>query len=567
MKFGKIVDVFEPLEKVTSGNKIRSILADFFKKCPASELKVATYLLSGRISSEYKGVITGMSNKLVLRSVSIAAKKDLKKVNELFKRTGDAGLTAQQLVGRRRESLSVKKVFQSLHKIAGASGAKSQDFKIKELANLLRIASSKEAKYIARLVVGKMRLGAGDRAILDALSIAFTGSKEARKELDKAYQANPDLGYLAEMISRRKIRGIKTVGVVFKRPIKVMLAQRAKSFQEIFEKIKGEMAVEEKYDGERMQVHVQGKNIRIFSRRLEDISRQYPDVIDCIRRNIRCKSCILDGEGCAVDKKGRLLSFQLLMQRRRKYDVEKYIKKIPVCLFLFDLLFLNGKSCLQEDYPARYKALKSVVKKQTSCAKLANRIVTKNPKKIQSFFNKMLKKGAEGVMIKSMENDSVYKAGTRGWLWIKWKKEYAKGMVDTFDLVVVGAFRGHGKRAGSYGSLLCAVYNSKTRKFETFTKLGSGFTDKQLKELPKIFRKYESKEKDKRVSAKKELKPDLWFKPVIVVEVLGAEITKSPLHTAEGLALRFPRFLRFRPDKSAYQATSVKEILNFYKKK
>ncbi len=567
MLFNKIVDVFEQLEKITSGNKIRQILADFFKKCPKSELKIATYLLSGRISSEYKGVITGMSNSLVIRAIALASGKDKSLVIKIFKKTGDAGLTAQKLVGRKRASLSVKRVFQSLHRIAKVKGSKSQDIKIIILTNLLKIVSSKEAKYISRLVVGKMRLGAGDRAILDALSIAFTGSKQARKALDNAYQVNPDLGDLAERIAKKKIKGITSVGVLFKRPIKSMLAQRSKSMQEIFNKIPGEMSVEEKYDGERMQVHIKGKNIRIFSRRLEDISQQYPDVVDCIRQNIRCKSAILDGECCAVDKKGKLLHFQTLMQRRRKYDIEKYIKKIPVCLFLFDILYLNNKSYLQKSYPERYKALKSTVKRQTSCVRLANRIVTKDPKKIQKFFKKMLKKGSEGIMIKSLAKDSVYKAGTRGWLWVKWKKEYAKGMVDTFDLVVVGAYRGKGKRAFSYGSVLCAVYDKKSKKYNTFTKLGTGFTDKNLRELPKILNKYKSKEKPFNVNAKKEIKPDVWFKPRIVVEVLGAEITKSPLHTANGLALRFPRFLRFRPDKSARQATSIREVVQFYRKK
>lgn len=564
MQFSRIADVLAELEKIASGNRIRAILADFFRKCPKSELKTATYLLSGRISSEYKGVITGMSNKLVVRSVAVASKRSPAEASEIFKKTGDAGLAAEKLAGRRAARLSVNQVFQSLHKIARASGSGSQEFKINALAALLRAASPKEAKFIARLVVGKMRLGAGDRAILDALSIAFTGSKAARKELDKAYQVNPDLGDIAERIAGRKIN---SVSAVFRRPVKAMLAQRVKSFEEIFQKIHGPMAVEEKYDGERMQVHIQGRNIRIFSRRLEDISSQYPDVVEAVRKNIKCGSCILDGEGCAVDRKGGLLSFQVLMQRRRKYDVEKYIKKIPVCLFLFDLLSLNGVSYLQKEYPARYKALQRVVKSQTKELMLADRIISSEPKEIREFFRKMLKKGAEGIMVKSMSKDSVYRTGVRGWLWIKWKKEYAKGMADTFDLVVVGAFRGKGKRYYSYGSLLCAVYNSRAKKFETFTKLGSGFTDKQLKELPGMFRKYELREKHDSVYAKKEMKPDAWLRPVIVVEVLGAEITKSPLHTAAGLALRFPRFLRFRPDKSALQATTVKEILQFYRKK
>ncbi|MBW2969391.1 ATP-dependent DNA ligase [Candidatus Woesearchaeota archaeon] len=566
MKFKKIVDVFENLEKNTSGNRIREILSDFFKKCPKSELRISAYLLSGRISSEYKGVITGMSNKLALRAVAVASKKDLKKITKIYKKKGDVGFTAQKLIRRKTANLSVKKVFQMLNKIACASGPKSQDIKINSLAGLFRIASPKEAKYIARLAVGKMRLGAGNRAILDALLLAFTGSKAGSENLRKAYQKNPDLGYLAERIAQRKLKGLKSVGISFKRPVKAMLAQRAKSFDEIFKKIKGPMAVEEKYDGERMLVYVQGKNVRLFSRRLEDISSQYPDVVDCIQRNVKCKSCILDGECCAVKGK-KLLHFQVLMKRRRKHNIEKYIKQIPVCLFLFDLLYLNKKSFLQKDYPSRYKALKSVLKRQTSCVRLANRIVTKDPKKIQSFFNKMIKKGAEGVMIKSLSKDSNYKSGKRGWLWIKWKKEYAKGMIDTFDLVVVGGFKGHGVRAGTYGSLLCAVYDKKSKKFDTFTKLGSGFTKKQLKELPRILNKYKIKEKHPKVNAKKQIKPDVWFKPAIVVEVLGAEITKSPLHTANGLALRFPRFLRYRPDKSAKQATTVKEVLQFYEKK
>ncbi len=564
MLFRNVAEVLEELEKISSGNAMRNILSKFFKRVPKNEIRVVAYLVSGRISGEYQGVVTGMSNKLVLRAVAMASGRTVEQVNSFFRNTGDAGLVAQRLADRKSSSLSVKQVFDVLNDISKVSGSKSQEFKIRELSVLLRSASPTEAKYIARLVVGNLRLGAGDKAILDGLSIAFTGSKEAGKLLNSMYQVNPDIGDIAEKVASGKLQ---SMGVVFRRPVKAMLAQRVKKFDEIFEKIKPPFAVEEKYDGERMQVHVQAGSIRIFSRRLEDISSQYPDVIEAVRKNIRCKSCILDGEGCAVDRKGNLLNFQVLMQRRRKYDVENYIKKIPVCLFLFDILYLNGKSYLQRSYPERYSALRSVVKRQDHRLRLANRIVTKEVSEMKKFFGQMLKKGAEGIMIKSLAKDAVYRAGVRGWFWIKWKKEYAKGMVDTFDLVVIGAFRGRGSRAGSYGSLLCAVYNSKTHKFETFTKVGSGFTDEQLKELPKKFKKYELREKPESISASKAMKPDVWFRPVIVVEVLGAEITKSPLHTAGGLALRFPRFLRYRDDKSAKQATTVKEVVAMYGKK
>jgi DNA ligase-1 len=567
MKFSKLAAVFEKLEKVSSGNKMRELLSGFFKTVPKSEICMVAYLTTGSIASEYEDVVIGMADKMVLKSIAFASGEEESDVRKVFKEKGDVGLAAEALCGRKRKSLDVKDVYDTLHKIAETSGKGSQDQKIKLLAGLFRDASAIESRYIARLVLGTLRLGASDQTLLDSLSIAFTGSKENKPKLEHAYHICPDVCLIAETVAKKGLKGLDKINIKVGVPIQMMLAQRVKSIQEILDKIKGKMAVEEKYDGERMQVHIKGKKIKIYSRRLDDITSQFPDVVDEIKKCIKCKSCVIEGECCAVDKKGRLLSFQTLMQRKRKHDIEKYIKKIPVCLFLFDLLYLDGKSYVQKDYPDRYHALKKVVKKQTKGLKLANRIVTDDLKEMQNFFEKMLKHGAEGIMVKSCGKDSVYKAGTRGWLWIKWKPEYAKGLRDTFDLVVVGAFRGRGRRAGSYGSLLCAVYNKKKNRYDTFTKLGSGFTDEQLDKLPKKFKKYELKHKHPLVNAKKEMKPDVWFEPAVVVEVLGAEITKSPIHTAEGLALRFPRFLRYRPEKSPEQATTVKEVKQMHGKK
>ena len=564
MLFSRLADVFKQLENISSGNKMRAVLSDFFKKVPKSEICMVAYMTTGRIASEYEDIVIGMADKMVLKSIVLASKKSDDEVKKVFKEKGDVGLAAEELCGRKRKALSVKQVYDALHKIAESSGAGSQEKKIKILADLFKSASSLESRYIARLVLGTLRLGASDQTLLDSLSIAFTGTKANKPKLEHAYHICPDVCLIADSIAKKGLKGLNKINVKVGVPIQMMLAQRVKSIQEILDKIKGKMAVEEKYDGERMQAHIKGKKIKIYSRRMDDITSQFPDVVAEIKKCIKCKSCIIEGECCAVDKKGKLLPFQTLMQRRRKYDVERYIKKIPVCLFLFDLLYLDGKSYVQKDYPNRYKALKKAVKKQTAGLQLANQIVTDDLKDIQKFFDKMVKHGAEGIMVKSCGKGSVYKAGTRGWLWIKWKKEYMKGMVDTFDLVVVGAFKGRGRRAGSYGSLLCAVYNKKKNRYDTFTKLGAGFTDKQLDELPKKFKKYELKKKHPLVNSK--MKPDIWFKPAIVVEVLGAEITKSPTHTAEGLALRFPRFLRYRPDKSAKQATTVKEVVQMYKK-
>ncbi len=567
MLFVKLADVFAKLEKVTSGNKMREILSGFFKTVPKSEIDIVVYLATGRIASKYDDVVIGMADKMILKSIALASGESNNEVKKVFKQKGDIGLAAEALCGRKRKSLSIKDVFTGLHKISKASGAGSQDTKARILVELFKSASALEAKYIARLVLGTLRLGASDMTVLDSLSIAFTGTKKNKPKLEHAYHICPDVGVIAKTIATKGLKDLEKIGVKVNVPIQMMLAQRVKSIQEILDKMPGELAVEEKYDGERMQVHIKGNKIKIYSRKLDDITSQFPDVVEAIKKQVKCKSCVIEGECCAVDKSGKLRPFQILMRRRRKYDIERYIKKIPVCLFLFDLLYLDGRSYILKDYPERHKALKKVVKKQTSSLQLANRIVTTDLKAIQKFFDKMVKHGAEGIMVKSCGKGSVYKAGTRGWLWIKWKKEYMKGMVDTFDLVIVGAFAGKGKRAGSYGSLLCAVYNKKKNRYDTFTKLGTGFTDEQLKNLPKKLKRYELKHKHPLVNAKKEMKPDIWFTPAIVVEVLGAEITKSPIHTADGLALRFPRFLRYRPEKNAEQATTVKEVMQMYSKK
>jgi DNA ligase-1 len=572
MKFSILADVFEKLENTSSGNEMRKILSEFFKKVPKDEIEEISYLLLGSIASKYDEINLGIADKMVLKSISIDSGKDLAEVSKLFKKTGDAGIAAEQLTGKAKSELTTKEVFQSLHRIAEASGSGSQDIKIKILADLLGKASPKEARYIPRIVLGTLRLGAGEMTILDALSIAFTGTKKNKEKLEHAYNICPDVGLIAKTIAEKGLKGIDNIGVKVGRPIQMMLCQRVPVISEIENKMSWPVSVEEKYDGERVQAHFTKGNLVLYSRRLENITEQFPDVAEAIREQIKAKEFVIEGEIVAVDKKGNLLPFQLLMRRRRKHDVEKFRKEIPVCMFAFDLLYLNGKSLIKESYPARHNSLEKIMKGQTNSLRMVVRSVCNNVECIEKFFNDSLSRGGEGVVIKSMQKDSVYQAGTRGWLWIKWKPEYSAKLADTFDLAVVGAFAGRGKRAGAYGALLCAVYNEKTDEFETFCKLGSGFTDEMLEQIPRKLGKYKIPHKPARLKVHKDMKPDVWFEPKIVVEVLGAEITRSPLHTSaeeqgKGLALRFPRFKRFRDDKKAEQATTSKEILQMFRKK
>ncbi|MBS3127025.1 ATP-dependent DNA ligase [Candidatus Woesearchaeota archaeon] len=563
MDFQKLVDVYEELEQTSSGNALREILSTFFKTVPKEDIAMISYLTLGQITSEYESVVLGMAEKMVLKAIASASGNDIAKVQKIMQETGDVGLTAEKVLQKKPRTLvpvgklTVQELFDTLQKIADASGTGSQDRKTNLLVSLLQKSSPQGAKYISRIVLGTLRMGVGDMTVLDALAIAFTGEKKNKEYLEKAYNICPDVGVIAETIAHKGLKGLEKIDVHVGRPIKMMLAQRVKSWEEIQKKMPGKVAAEGKYDGERVQAHRDKKGrISLFSRRLENITDQFPDLVEYLQKQITAKEYVIEGEVIAVDEKGKLLPFQTLMQRRRKYDVEEYVQKIPVQIKLFDLLFVNGESYIHEPYEKRIAQLANIVKKSKHVV-LADQLISDDHTEINRFFQNMVKEGDEGIMIKNLEGE--YQAGTRGWNWIKWKKEYVKEMVDTFDLVVVGAFHGRGRRSGTYGALLCAAYNKKKDQFETVCKLGTGLTDEMLTELPKMLAKYKVNTKPARVMVKKEMEPDVWFDPKVVVEVLAAEITKSPFH-ALGLALRFPRFIRYREDKNAEQATTTKEI-------
>ncbi|MBI2581813.1 ATP-dependent DNA ligase, partial [Candidatus Woesearchaeota archaeon] len=533
MDFQKLADLYEELDQTSSGNKMREILADFFKKVPEEDIAVISYLTLGQIASEYEGVVLGLAEKSALKAIAKAAGLDEIKVKKTMQEAGDAGLTAEKLLQKKPLTLvpvgklTVKELFEKLHKITKTIGVGSQEEKVNILVNLLQKSSPKGAKYIIRIALGTLRMGAGDMTVLDALAIAYTGDKKNKELLEKAYNICPDVGIIAETLAKKGLKGIEKIDVHVGRPIKMMLAQRVEALDEVHEKIPGKLGVEAKYDGERIQAHKtkEGK-ITLFSRRMDTITEQYPDVVQYLQEQISAKEFVVEGEVIAIDKEGKSLHFQVLMQRKRKTDIEEYVKKVPVQLKLFDLLHYNGKSFLHESYEKRTEQLAKIVNKGKHLT-LADKIVTDDVQEVEKFFQKMLKEKQEGVMIKGM--DSEYQAGTRGWNWIKWKKEYHTEMTDTFDLVIVGAFYGRGKRSGTFGALLCACYNDKEDTFETVTKLGTGLTDEMLAELPKKLKKYQVDHKPARVVVS-DIKPEVWFEQAIVVEVLAAEITKSPSH-------------------------------------
>lgn len=582
MKFSHLARFFEKLEKTSSRNAMINDLAELFKEATTRTIDKICYFVLGGIAAGYKNVHLGIGDEMTKSAIALAAGVDKQKVEEEMKEIGDLGEVAYKLVGAKEkkfedfftfeDALSVEAVHRGLMKITTASGSGSQEVKKKTLAAMLASATPEERKYLVRLATGEMRLGVGDMTLLDALAAAFLGSKEKRPDLEHAYNICSDIGYVATVLVKSGLKGVKRIRIALNRPIRPMLAQRVHEMSEIIEKIGSEVvAAEEKYDGERIQAHKDDTKVKLYSRKLTDVTDQFPEVVENVSKHVKAEQAILDGEVVAYDfDKGVFSPFQKLMQRRRKYKVVEYAEKIPVKYMLFDVLYINGKSYMRKSYPERRKELERIAENKNYIA-VTDRVTSSELDEIDEFFQDCIRRGLEGIVCKSYEDDSYYRAGGREWLWIKWKESYDSELSDTLDLVVVGAYAGKGKRGGTYGALLCAAYNHDEDVFHTVCKLGTGFSDEQLEHLPEKLKDARMDRSPTRAIVTKEMKPDYWFAPKHVLEVRGSEITESPVHTCNwseeekrGLALRFPRFERWRPEKTLEQATTVQEIVNMF---
>ena len=578
MKYAVIADTYEKIEATTKRLEMIDLLVNLLKNTPKEVIGKVVYLTQGKIYPDFVNLEIGVAEKLAVKAVAWASGRKESEIQKNLEMTGDIGDTAQTFIADKRQvtffqqPLTVQRIYETLEKMAKASGSGAIDLKISLLAGLLADATPKEAKYTMRTVTGNLRLGIADMTVLDALAVAYGGGKETRKFIERAYNISSDLGRVAVTVAEKGLEGIKKFRVSIGKPIRSMLAERLSSPEEILEKLGGKCIAEYKYDGERIQAHKEGAKTMLFSRRLESISDQYPDAIELLNNYVKAEDAILEAECVAIDPDtGEMRSFQELMHRRRKYGIGKAMEEYPISLFMFDALYVDGKDLTLKPYPARRHALEEIIK-ESDRIKVAQHIITDDVKELEKFFQEAIENGCEGLLCKSIAGDSVYQAGARGWLWIKYKRDYKSEMTDTVDLVVVGAFHGRGKRAGTYGALLLAAYDAEKDVFETVTKCGTGFTDEDLANLPKMLQKHKITQKHPRVQSI--IKADVWFEPVVVIEVLGAEMTLSPVHVCaidtvrkgSGLAIRFPRFTgNYRLDKSAEDATTSAEILKMYR--
>jgi DNA ligase-1 len=576
LDFLRVAEYYNRLESTTSRIEMTRILSSLFLETPKDEIAVICYLTQGKLRPDYEGVELGVAEKLALRAMSTATGLSLEKVTEIYVKLGDIGNAAEKLISQKAQytlfskPLTLMDVYNSLMKISRFSGEGSQDAKLRELVGLLNNSTPIEAKYIMRIVTGQLRLGVADYTILDAAAESFLGSKDLREEIERAYNLHPDLGYVVEKAAREGINGIKSIRLQIGIPVRPMLAERLESAIAIFEKLgKRELAAEYKLDGERLQIHKKGETVILFSRRLEVITSHYPDAVDLVRRYLRAEKAVVEGEVVAINEDtGEYLPFQELMHRRRKYGIEQAMKDYPVSINLFDVLLLEDKELVYSKYRERRETLEKIVERSERMIPVPM-IMTSDPETVERYMQEAIANGCEGLVVK--DPDSVYRAGAREFAWIKLKREYRSELTDTLDLVIVGGFHGKGRRAGTYGTYLLAAYDDKRNVFSSVAKIGTGFSDEDLRKIPEILKDYEMKVKPEGVESK--IEPDVWFRPFLVIEVIASEITLSPTHTAAwdrirkgtGLSLRFPKFTgRIRDDKSPEEATTVDELVEMY---
>lgn len=553
MLFSELSIYLHRLEKTASRLEITAIQTELFKETPKAEIKEVVYLSLGILAPNYESKLLNLAEKFVARAISIAYDKDLDFVTKLYKKTGDLGDVSESLSTLKSSSLSVHEVFLKLLEISEDGGEGSQDKKITKMAELLKSLDSLSVRFVARIPVGKLRLGFSEKTIIDALA---NHDKETKARIESAYNIRPDIGYIAELVKSGKLQEAKPeIGI----PVVPLLCARIKSTSEMISKM-GEVSVEPKFDGLRIFIHFRRRDnlIKIFTRNMNAIDiNTFPELLE-VGKFVKADEIILDTEAVGLDPKREMfVDFQKTVSRRRKHEIEKNVNEIPLQFQVFDILLVDGNNLMSETYIKRREELE----KRIVAGKLLRvdeNTVTTDPEVIKKLHEKYLKMGLEGVVVKRA--NGKYVSGRTGWNWVKMKEEEGQSgrLSDTLDCIVMGYFTGKGKRAQfGLGKILVGIKDGD--RILTLTKVGTGLTEAMLVEIRKRLDKLKSKEKPKEYEAQKDLIPDVWAIPNMVVEVTADSISKSTKHSL-GLSLRFPRFIKIREDKSPNDATWLSEL-------
>ncbi|MBP9819479.1 ATP-dependent DNA ligase [Candidatus Woesebacteria bacterium] len=600
MTFLKFSQTLQELESISSRLRITEVLAQLYRSLDEAEQKPACYLLQGSLVPAYLSLEFQLSVKMVQRVLaqlvsdsgasgeetgqhsffeSNDSSAQLSKIEQLYKSEGDLGKVAEMVVSQlandtqKDGQLQIIQVHEALRQIALESGSGSQERKVQKLVELLAQLEPVGAKFVVRIVLGRLRLGFSVMTLLDALSWVVGGNKLYREQLELAYQKKADIGELAAGFLRRALSEevdknsfeefFQSYSAQVGIPIVPALCQRLNTAAQIVEKM-GQVLVEPKYDGLRVQIHCGvidesgRKTVRVFTRNLDDATHMFPEA-SVLLEQVK-EACVLDGEVIGYDPEtGRLKAFQETITRKRKHDVQSISESVPVRFYLFDLLVKGDESLLDRSLRERKDLLNKLLQPNEQFV-IAPTVETNDAQEVRRLHEQFLHDGLEGAVIKKV--DAPYQSGRKGWSWVKIKEEEgSRGkLADTLDVVVIGYYRGRGKRAQfGIGAFLVGVFDSESQQIKTIAKIGTGITEEALGELKQLFDSFVAPQAPHIYTVDKGLEPDVWIQPEVVVEVAADEITRSPVHSA-GLALRFPRFLRVRTDKSWDQATTTLEL-------
>ncbi len=573
MRFFDLAQTWAQIDATSGRLDIAALMSELFRKSTPAQAKIIAYLTEGILQPPYESMELGIGEKYVMDSISHVSGYSRPEVEKQFKKLGDFGAVAEWALASKKQTalasseLSLEDAYSSFVKLAKLSGLGSTGTKIRMLAEMLNSSSPIEARYIMRFCVGKLRLGIQGPTIIDALSMAITEdkSKAKRAPIERAYNLCSDLGYVAEL-ALSDFAAVENFQIRLFKPLRPALAERLATPEEIIAKIADgkPCAAEGKYDGFRIQVHKDGSRVELYSRKLEKITHMFPEITDAAKK-LPAKRIILEGEALAYNAaEHKYYSFQITIQRKRKYGIAQMQKDFPLRLFAFDLIYLDGKDYTNEKYSERRKQLEKLVKNNDTID-ASKTILVKTADELGNFFAACLSEGLEGIIAKDL--DSPYVAGARKFAWIKLKRSYG-ATADTFDTVIVGYYLGEGARTEfGFGGLLVAVRNEQTGRLETIARIGSGFSEEEMGKLREMLHAIKVKGKPKEVDSK--ITPDFWVEPKYIATVSADEITLSPMHTCgmadgKGYALRFPRLIQLREDKSIEDATTASEVESMY---
>jgi DNA ligase 1 len=606
-KFIELCTLFEKLESLQSRNDMSLELSNFLKRCKKEEVEIISYLIQGRVAPMFVKAEFNYSEKSLINLLSDYISQD---IFSLRKESGDIGNTVYSLCKERKNKgriLKTKEVYEVLWEIINIRGIGSVKEKSRVVYECFKNLNPLESKYFVRILCGQLRLGLSSRTLLDVFSIAVTGDKGLKKDLERAYGVCADIGYIGKkVINLKENRArliLSKVSATPGTPILSRLVQRVGSFEEISKRFNEDVLVQPKFDGLRCQIHKwkeqevikegvynpiwkkyflkkekasrslfeqlkdDSSQVRLFTRNLEDVTEMFPEIVESAKQ-IREDSFILDSEivGWNYDKEG-FLSYQETMQRRRKYSITKIQKEIPVKAFVFDTMYLNGKSLIDVDTHKRIELMKGVLIDASEEIILADTKRLCEEKEIREYFEKNIVLGLEGIIVKQLEGG--YNPGQRNYEWIKVKKSMEKDLVDTIDMVIVGYDKGSGRRSSfGLGAILGAIYNRKEDTFDAICKIGTGMSDEVLKEMSTKLSEVKMKEKPKNVNVIDSLEPDIWILPKYIITVDADEITKNISKKGKliggGLSLRFPRLMEFNRDKGVEDITTVYELKEMF---